>query len=70
MLNSIKCLSAVHECCEDIIAIADVDVDGFINQPGAKRGAAIFLEAKLKFISFQEMSIVEDDDPVQQLKDQ
>ena len=64
MLDSVEGLGAVHEHPIDLATLPDVHVNGLIGHPGTEGCTAILLKPKLEIVTFQQMTIIVDYDPI------
>ena len=69
MLYSIKSFCTVQQAAVHHASIPNVLVNRLVNNPAAQRCTTHLLEPKLKIIPFEQMTIVEEDNPIKQFED-
>ena len=70
MLYSIKRFGTIQQAAVHDASIPDVLINCLVYNPAAQRCATELLEPELKVITFEKMTIIEEDDPIKQLEDE
>ena len=68
MFYCVECFSTIQQTAIDNAAIPDVLVYCLIDYPATQRCTTELLEAKLEVVRFEEVTIVENDDPIKKFE--